>query len=112
MRDVLLKGFLRAEEHAPKLAVVVNVAGRPRVFPDVLRSLGRQSFVCEHPACVEVLLVQDGPEGRSGATFLRRWLSSPVKPKSGDFVLVLIEKTEDEEPRGMSASGTRLPEQK
>lgn len=47
----------------PKLAVVVNVAGRPRVFPDVIRSLGRQSFVCEHPACVEVVLVQDGPEG-------------------------------------------------
>lgn len=62
-RDALFLQFVRQEERVPKLAVVINVAKRPRVFPDVLISLARQSFLKTRPQSVEVLLVQDGPVG-------------------------------------------------
>lgn len=62
-KGALLKKFISRDPDVPQLAIIINVAGSPKAFPDVLRSLTRQSFVQRRPQRVEVILVQDGPNG-------------------------------------------------
>src|SRR5215469_5790841 len=61
--SALRQRFLKLQENVPFLTVIMNVAGCPRMFADVLRSLAQQTFVSRFPDRVELVLVQDGPDG-------------------------------------------------
>jgi glycosyltransferase involved in cell wall biosynthesis len=62
-REAILLRFLRHENDVPAVAIVINVALRPPMFPDVLRSLAKQRFVRYRPDRAELLIIQDGSEG-------------------------------------------------
>jgi len=59
----LLNRLLYVDDYVPRLAIVMNVKGRPRAFPDALQSVGQQTYLRFRPDRVELILVQDGPNG-------------------------------------------------